>query len=85
MWKNTWPWSPDGATILAGDDDPIRLMATVKALGHDASEVLIASVPPPDLVLLGQAGFLQYFTAEFDGEAKEVVLNPKPSFPGRRV
>jgi hypothetical protein len=35
--------------------------------------------------LLGQAGFLQFFSAEFDGEAHIVTLTPKPSFPGRRV
>ena len=35
--------------------------------------------------LLGQAGFLQFFSAEFDGEAHIVTLTPKPSFPGRRL
>jgi hypothetical protein len=35
--------------------------------------------------LLGQAGFLQFFSADFDGEAHIVTLTPKPSFPGRRV
>jgi hypothetical protein len=35
--------------------------------------------------LLGQASFLQYFKADFDGEGLEVVLTTKPSFPGRRV
>jgi len=34
--------------------------------------------------LLGQAGFLQYFSAEFDGGNHIVTLTPKPSFPGRR-
>jgi hypothetical protein len=33
--------------------------------------------------LLGQAGFLQYFSADFDGEGHVVTLTPKPSFPGR--
>jgi hypothetical protein len=33
--------------------------------------------------LLGQAGFLQYFSADFDGEAHGVTLTPKPSFPGQ--
>jgi hypothetical protein len=33
--------------------------------------------------LLGQAGFLQFFNAEFDGEARIATLTPKPSFPGR--
>jgi hypothetical protein len=35
--------------------------------------------------LLGQAGFLQFFNAEFDGEGHVVTLTPKPSFPGRRI
>ena len=35
--------------------------------------------------LLGQAGFLQFFSAEFDGEGHVVPLTPKPCFPGRRV
>jgi hypothetical protein len=35
--------------------------------------------------LLGHAGFLQYFAAEFDGEARVVALSPRPSFPGRRI
>jgi hypothetical protein len=33
--------------------------------------------------LLGQAGFLHYFSADFDGDAHFVTLTPKPSFPGR--
>jgi hypothetical protein len=33
--------------------------------------------------LLGHAGFLQFFRAEFDGESRDVTLIPKPSFPGR--
>lgn len=35
--------------------------------------------------LLGQAGFLQYFSADFDGETHIVTLTPKLSFPGRRI
>jgi hypothetical protein len=34
--------------------------------------------------LLGQAGFLQFFSADFDGESHTVTLTPKPCFPGRR-
>jgi hypothetical protein len=33
--------------------------------------------------LLGQAGFFQFFSADFDGEAHFVTLTPKASFPGR--
>ena len=46
-------WSPDGTRILASDDDPLRLIATVKAAGHDIEETLIESVPFPDEVILG--------------------------------
>src|SRR5262249_125223 len=36
--------------------------------------------------LLGHAGFLQFFDANFRGEPDwEVILTPKPSFPGRRI
>ena len=35
--------------------------------------------------LLGQAGFLQFFSADFDGESYFVTLTPKSSFPGRRL
>jgi len=35
--------------------------------------------------LLGHAGFLQYFGAFFDGEARQVTLTPRPSFPGHRA
>jgi hypothetical protein len=35
--------------------------------------------------LLGQAGFLHFFQADFDGAAREATLLPNSSFPGRRV
>jgi hypothetical protein len=43
------------------------------------------TVGPLHYNLLGQAGFLQYFRAEFDGEYREATLLPRPSFPGRRI
>jgi hypothetical protein len=46
-------WSPDGASILASDTDPIRLKSTVKGMGHDPADVLISSVPDPNVVILG--------------------------------
>ena len=52
-------WSPDGTQILASDDDPLRLVSTVTALGYDSAEVLIASVPDPDEVILGGGAFLE--------------------------
>jgi hypothetical protein len=35
--------------------------------------------------LLGHAGFLQFFHAEFRDEDREVILVPNRSFPGRRI
>jgi hypothetical protein len=35
--------------------------------------------------LLGHAGFLQFFDANFRGDDHEADLTPKPSFPGRRI
>ena len=32
--------------------------------------------------LFGQIGFLQFFTAEFSGDACEVMLTPNSTFPG---
>jgi hypothetical protein len=36
-------------------------------------------------VLLGHAGFLQFFDTEFRGADREVVLTTNHSFPGRRT
>ena len=35
--------------------------------------------------LLGYAGFLQFFDADFHGADHEVTLTPNRSFPGRRI
>jgi hypothetical protein len=35
--------------------------------------------------LLGQAGFLQFFNADFRGADREVLLTTNPSFPGQRI
>jgi hypothetical protein len=52
-------WSPDGTKILAADEAPIHLHATIKALGYDPGEIVISSVPPSDLVILGAGGFAE--------------------------
>ena len=41
-------WSPDGASILAADEDELRLDETIQAAGYDSAEVLIAFVPAED-------------------------------------
>ena len=33
--------------------------------------------------LLGHAGVLQFFDVQLLGEAKQLIINPNPSFPGR--
>ena len=35
--------------------------------------------------LLGHAGFLQFFNADFRGADREVILTTNPTFPGRRI
>jgi hypothetical protein len=51
-------WSPDGTSILASDEDELRLDATIKAIGYDPAEVLVSFVPSPDEVILGGGGDL---------------------------
>lgn len=50
-------WSPDGTKIIASDDDPLRLIATVDAAGYDHQETLVEAIPGLDEVILG-GGFL---------------------------
>jgi hypothetical protein len=49
-------WSPNGTTILASDEDEVRLDATIDDAGYDAAEVLVSFVPYPDEVILGGGG-----------------------------
>jgi hypothetical protein len=44
-------WSPDGTRVIASDDDLLKLMATVKELGYDLSEVVFSSVPEGDSLI----------------------------------
>jgi hypothetical protein len=78
-------WSPDGMRILASDENELRLDATLKHAGYDTSEILVAYVPDPDEVILGHAGFLEYFDAEFRGADRTVILTPNRRFPGSRT
>jgi hypothetical protein len=41
-------WSADGTRILAGDEDPLRLMATIDGMGIDRGETVIGYVPEED-------------------------------------
>lgn len=46
-------WSADGTRILASDADELRLANSLRDAGHDTAEILIAFVPPGDIILLG--------------------------------
>jgi hypothetical protein len=45
-------WSPDGTAIIASDENPLQVLATVKAAGYDLAEVVISSVPGAEETLL---------------------------------
>jgi hypothetical protein len=48
-------WSPDGTRVIASDTDLLNLIATVKELGYDPSDVVFSTVPDVDIVLGGGA------------------------------
>jgi hypothetical protein len=48
-------WSADGTRIIASDEDPLRLMKTLDALGHDPGETVISHVPEEDGSLITAA------------------------------
>ena len=41
-------WSPDGMRIVACDEDPLKVVAAVKATGYDPGETLIEAITSPD-------------------------------------
>ena len=49
-------WSPNGTTIIASDEDEVRLDATIDAAGYDAADVLVSFVPYPDEIILVGGG-----------------------------
>jgi hypothetical protein len=49
-------WSPKGTTIIASDEDEVRLDAAIVEAGYDTAEILISFVPHPDEVILGGGG-----------------------------
>jgi hypothetical protein len=48
-------WSPDGTQVIASDTDLLNLIATVKELGYDPSDVVFSTVPDVDIILGGGA------------------------------
>jgi hypothetical protein len=43
-------WSPDGKSIIASDEDPLKLDDKVRELGYDLSDVVFSSVPDADSI-----------------------------------
>ena len=77
---------------LAGRRQPIRArFLSVELRITDGVETFHWSAPvgfvaiPLRRALLGHAGFLQFFNAEFRGADLEVNLTPNHSFTGRRI
>ena len=46
-------WSPDGKRIVAADDDPIQVVATVRSAGFDPAECVLSSIPAAEEIVLG--------------------------------
>jgi hypothetical protein len=78
---------------LAGRHRPVRCRyaAVQLRISDGVSETyewtaVVGFVPGPlHYNLLGQTAFLQYFSADFDGDARVITLTARPSFPGRRI
>jgi len=86
--------APERQIALAGRPQPVRCRyAPVELRITDGISETYEWTPVVGFVasrlnysLLGHAGFLQFFDATFRGEPdREVLLTPKPSFPGRRI
>ncbi len=57
-------WSPDGTQIVACDDDPLKVVAAVKAAGYDLSETLIEAITSADEISWGGASLGQAVAEE---------------------
>jgi hypothetical protein len=57
-------WSPDGTRIVACDDDPLKVVAAVKAAGYDPGETLIEAITPSDEISWGGASLGQAVAEE---------------------
>lgn len=57
-------WSPDGLRILACDEDPLNVIAAVKAAGYDPGETMIESITSPDEISWGGASLVHAATGE---------------------
>ena len=46
-------WSPDGTQILAADDEPLKVVAALKAAGYDPADCVLSSLPAPEELVMG--------------------------------
>lgn len=46
-------WSPDGASILAANENEVQLARAIQSAGYNSAEILIAFGPAEDEALLG--------------------------------
>ena len=65
---------------------PVQLRITDGVAETYEWDTIVGFAPFPILrCLLGFAGFLQFFDADFRGGDLEVILQPNATFPGRRI
>jgi hypothetical protein len=82
------PSTPAAASLRwRGGRHPVRfaeveLEITDKVTAYTWRAMVGFTTAQISYVLLGQAGFLQYFNQTGRGEDRETVLEPVPSFPG---
>jgi hypothetical protein len=84
---------PEHEITLAGRQRPIlaRFVQVQLRISDGVQETyewpaIVGFVPVPmRRALLGQAGFLQFFNADFRGADREAILTTNPTFPGRRL
>lgn len=67
-------WGKDCALLLAQDNEVYRFSSSVW-FSDDGNSPAI----------LGHSGFLEFFTATFDGENHALTLEPAKNFPGKIV
>lgn len=83
---------PIGSATSAGGKPVEYVVAAVTMAIHDGTQgcqwnalVGFRLDHAKALPLFGQAGFLQFFNADFRGDAHEVILTPNTSFSGTLV
>ncbi|MBI1914063.1 MAG: hypothetical protein HYS12_04910 [Planctomycetes bacterium] len=85
--------APELQIRLAGRPQPVRtryvpvLLRISDGVGetYEWTAVVGFVAGPLHYNLLGHAGFLQFFSADFDGDSQVVTLTPRPSFPGQKI